>query len=116
MAASGIRDENFYSNSTINVTAGVDTPVINNDGRTVWSLIARQGGGGTLTLSVLVSTDGVNFVQAGPNLSAVTIGTPQRTVYAVNSTQGPIVEPFIKVHAVVATSNATGVFVDLVGI
>jgi hypothetical protein len=114
MPASGIRDENVYNNATVNVGTN-DSPTINNDGRGVWSLVVRQGGGGTLTFSVLVSVDGTNFMQAGPNLSAVTIGTPQRSVYAVGSTQGPIVEPFIRVRAVVATSNATAVFADLIG-
>lgn len=110
------RDEQVYNNSTVNVTAGADSAIYNNDGRTVWSLIARQGGGGVLTLSVMVSVDGINFVQAGPALAAVTIGTAQRTIYAVNSTQGPITEPFIRIHTVVATSNATAVFVDLIGL
>ncbi len=115
MTAIGIRDEQALNNATV-VVGTFDSPTYNNDGRAIWSLVVRQGGGGVLTMSVMVSTDGINFVQAGPALAAVTIGTAQRTVYAVGSTQGPLVEPFIKVRAVVTGSSATGVFADLLGL
>lgn len=108
-----IRDEQVYNNSTVNVGTN-NGPTLTNDGRAVWSLVVRQGGGGTLTFAIQVSMDGANWIQAGPALSAVS--GSQRVVYAVGSTQGPLVEPFIRTQAVVATSNATGVFADLVGI
>ncbi len=108
-----IRDEQVYNNATVAVGTN-NGQTITNDGRSVWSLVVRQGGGGTLTFAVQVSMDGTNWLQAGPALSAVS--GSQRTVYAVGSTQGPITEPYIRVQAVVATSSATGVFADLVGI
>lgn len=113
---------NLLNNAT--VTANGNSTVITNDGRTSWVLLVRvanapTGTSPTLTFSVQVSVDGVNFVQAGTaSLASITAAGSQRTVYAVNSTQGPIVEPFIQVFWTVGgtTPSFTGVYADLVGI
>ncbi len=110
----GIRVEEAVINATLAVGA-IDSPIINNDGRREWVMYALQGGGGVMLLSLMVSVDGINFAQAGPALTAATIGVIQRTVYAEASAQGPIVEPFLRIHAVVTVSPATGVFIDLIG-
>ncbi len=110
----GIRVEEVVIGATLTVGAA-DSPIVTNDGRREWVMYALQGGGGVMLLALMVSVDGINFAQAGPALSAATIGTIQRTVYAEASAQGPIVEPFLRVHAVVTVASATGVFIDLIG-
>ena len=109
---------NIINNATFNGT--VTSPVLSNDGRVVWVLIVRTGAvttTPTLTPAVNVSVDGVNFVQAGPAITAISTASTNRYVYAVNSTQGPIAEPSIQV---VCTFGGSGSFantsVDLIGI
>lgn len=115
---SPIRRESLLSNATVVVgTAQYPaSPGILNDGRSIWVLIVRCAAVASLTPSVLVSPDGTTFVQAGPAITAITTPGNYRYVFAVNSTQGPIVEPYIQVQLVDGTSSATGVYVDLIGI
>jgi hypothetical protein len=112
-----IRSETILSNASL--TAGTfQSATLNNDGRSVWSLVIRAAGPGaspSLTFSVLVSMDGTNWIQAGPNLTAIVAAGNQRNVYAIGSTQGPIVEPFIQVQWVVV-STWSNVNASLVGI
>lgn len=117
-----IRDEQVLSNATI--TANGASGVINNalDGHTIWVLDVRNGAGTgttpTLTFAVMVSVDGVNFIQAGPALASLVGAGIQRTVYAVNSAQGPIIEPFFKVTWTISgtTPSFPAVYADLIGL
>lgn len=115
-----IRDEQLLVNSTVNASGASN--VFNNDGRSVWVLVVRNGAPSgttpTLTFALMVSVDGTNFVQAGPNLTALNAAGSQRTVYAINSAQGPIVEPFVKVTWAIggsASPSFPSVFADLIG-
>ncbi len=116
-----IRDEQIQNNAT--VTASGNSATFGNDGgRTAWVLLVRianapTGTTPTITYSVNISADGVNFVQVGAALTALNAASSQRTVYAINSTQGPIAEQLIRVSWVVTgtTPSFTGVFTDLIG-
>jgi hypothetical protein len=107
-------DNVIISNATVTVGT-TNSATINNSGERTWVLLVRQGGGGTMTVQPRVSTDGSNWALVGTP-HAVTIGTIGRFVYGLGSTDGPIIEPFIQIQAVVTVSSATGVFGELVGV
>ena len=116
-----IHGETILSNAAL--SAGTFTSgVIPNDGRTAWSLLTRATGPGaspSLTLSVLVSVDGVNFVPAGTGVALTAAGN-QRLTFAPGGSGTapnfpPITEPFIQVQWVVV-STWSNVWVSLTGI
>src|SRR6266849_2404085 len=99
-------DNIIVSNATLTVGT-TNSATVNNSGERTWVLLARQGGGGVLTVQPRVSTDGANWALVGA-AKAVTIGAIGRWVYGLGSTDGPIIEPFIQIQAVVTVSSATG--------
>ena len=121
MGLTQTRDEQLLNNATI--TTSGSSSVITNDGRTEWVLDVRIANAPTgttpsITFAVTVSNDGINFIQAGAALTALTAAGSQRTEYTISSTQGPIEEDFIKVtwNVTGTTPSFTGVFADLVGL
>jgi hypothetical protein len=107
-------DNVIVSNATLAVGT-TNSASVPNGGERTWVLLVRQGGGGTLTVQMRVSTDGSNWALVG-TAHAITIGTIARFVYGLGSTDGPIIEPFMQIQAIVTGSSATGVFGELVGI
>lgn len=108
-------DNIIVSNATLAVGT-TNSATVANGGERTWALLVRQGGGGTLTVQLRVSTDNTNWVLIGAAAHAITIGVIARFVFGLATGDGPIVEPFIQVQAVVTGSSATGVFAELVAV
>jgi hypothetical protein len=51
----------------------------------------------SIVFALQVSTDGISFSNKGGALAAITAVGSQRTLYGVGTTQGQVVEPFVKV-------------------
>lgn len=113
-----IRDEQIVNNASF--TATVTSNPIANDGRLSWVLVIRTGAittTPTLTASIQGSMDGVTYYTIA-TLSAInSANAVQRTVFSPNSTQGPLVEPFLKVVLTFGGSgNFAATYADLVGL
>jgi hypothetical protein len=105
-----IRQEDIINNA--NFTATVTSPSIANDGRTAWVLVSKVGAmttTPTMTVTINASFDGVSWYLIDTQTVINSANAVQRTVYAVGSTKGPILEPFIQV---VATFGGSGSFAN----
>ena len=103
-----IRQELVVNNA--NFTATVTSPVFQNDGRATWVLVSKVGTATTtptMTVSITASLDGTNFYTVDTQTVINASNGSQRTVYAVGTTKGPILEPYIQV---VATFGGSGSF------
>ena len=81
-------------------SATVTSLAIQNDGRVVWELVVNTGAlttTPTLTPLVQASPDGITFFNVGAAITAISTQSLNRYIFALGSTQGPILEPFIKV-------------------
>lgn len=65
----------------------------------------------TLQFKVMVSSDGISFVQKGGALATLNAVGAQRTPYGPGTVQGQIVEPFVRVDWTItgASASFTGV-------
>lgn len=107
-----LRQETIINNATFSST--VTSPAIPNDGRSAWVLVSKVGAmttTPTMTVTINASLDGVNWYLIDTQTVINAGNTVQRTVYAIGSTKGPILEPFIQV---VATFGGSGNFANTV--
>ena|SRR5258708_4643347 len=116
-----IREEVVVNNATFSAT--ITSPTITNDGRNVWTVLVKTGAvttTPTLTVTVNVSIDGVNWVAAGTG-PVISTATTQRLTFA-NTTTGasafpPIVEPYIQVVVAFGSAgNFANTTVALIGL
>lgn len=106
----GTRQETVINNASF--TATVVSPVYQNDGRSAWQLISSVGAmttTPTMTTKIEGSLDGTNFYTIDTQTVINAGNTSQRTVYGVNTTKGPILEPYIRVTS---TFGGTGNFAN----
>lgn len=91
-------------------SATVTSGVIANDGRVVWELVINTGTlttTPTLTPKIQASVDQVNWFQVGAAITPISTASLNRYVFALGSTQGPILEPYLQV---VLTFGSAGSF------
>ena len=112
------RVEPIIENATFSAT--ITSPTISNDGRVTWVVLAQTGAittTPTLTITINVSVDGINWYPASTATAISAANTKQRTILSVNSAAGPIVEPFIQIVAAFGGSgNFANTIVSLVGL
>lgn len=112
-----IRQEQVINNASF--TATVTSPVYTNDGRSAWVLVSKVGAittTPTMTTSIYGSFDGTTFFLIDTQTVINSANGVQRTVYAIGSTKGPILEPFIQVQSVFGGSgNFANAVVSLLG-
>lgn len=108
----GIRQEALINNQTFSAT--VTGSAITNDGRAAWVLTSVVGAmttTPTLTVRLDGSFDGTTWFTIDTQTVINAANGVQRTVYAIGSSKGPILEPYLRV---VATFGGTGNFANTI--
>lgn len=112
-----IRQETIINNATFSAT--VTSPALANDGRASWVLVSKVGAmttTPTMTVTISASFDGVSWYLVDTQTVINAANSVQRTVYAIGSAKGPILEPFVQVAATFGGSgNFANTTVALLG-